>query len=162
MIIQTFGIYSPSKKNDGSFLEYSAKLLLKLLYNYFYPRRIFFFTLLPSVSFLYLTTCYVFYLSFLSSFVRSTPAPIILSKARMSRSCRNQQQKETEKKTFLADGNQISNDWKRKKTIFSLKAIKSAMMETKKKLLSLTSIKSAMNGNGKKTFVRQSDQISKE
>ena len=103
----------------------------------------------------------------------------------MSRSCRNQQQKETEKKTFLADSNQISNDWKRKRPLFLQMAIKSGKigdekkyfcnwrqsnqqwLETenktflrhgdqisnewkrKKKLLSLTSVKSAMSGNGK-------------
>mgnify|MGYP000470834116 CR=1 FL=1 len=63
----------------------------------------------------------------------------------MSRSCRNQQQKETEKKTFLADGSQISNDWKRKKTIFSLKAINSGK-----------------NGDQKKTFVTDVSQISND
>ena len=106
----------------------------------------------------------------------------------MSRSCRNQQQKETEKKTFRPHGNQISNDWKRKKPLFLQMAIKSGKigdekkyfcngrqsnqqwLETekktfvpdlnqisndwkrKKKLLSLTSIKSGKNVNGKKNF----------
>ena len=63
----------------------------------------------------------------------------------MSSNCRNQQQKETKKKTFRPHGNQISNEWKRKKTLFSLEAIKSAM-----------------NGNEKKTFLRQGNQISNE
>ena len=163
MIIQSFGNYSPSKKNDGSFLEYSAKIILKLLYNYFYPRRIFFFTLLPSVSFLYLTTCYVFYLSFLSSFVRSTPAPIILSKARMSSNCKNQQQKETEKKTFRPHGNQISNEWRRKKPLFLQMAIKSGKNGNEKKnFCNWRWSNQERMETGKKTFVRHASQIRKE
>ena len=47
----------------------------------------------------------------------------------------NQERMETEKKTFVPDVSQISNEWKRKK-----------------KLLSLTSVKSAMNGDEKKNF----------
>jgi len=47
----------------------------------------------------------------------------------------NQERMETEKKTFVPDVSQISNEWRRKK-----------------KLLSLTSIKSGKNGNGKKNF----------
>ena len=116
----------------------------------------------------------------------------------MSSNCRNQQQKETEKKTFLADGNQISNDWKRKKPLFLQMAIKSGKigdekkyfcnwrqsnqqwLETgkktfvpdlnqisnewkrKKKLLCVKAIKSGKNGNGKKTFLRHASQIRKD
>ena len=63
----------------------------------------------------------------------------------MSRSCRNQQQKETEKKTFRPHGSQISNDWKRKKPLFLQMAIKSGKI-----------------GDEKKTFVTDVSQISND
>ena len=89
----------------------------------------------------------------------------------MSRSCRNQQQKETEKKTFRPHGslfgkNHFSCKWQSnqqwletKKKLLSLGANLANFgdqirkeWKRKKKLLSLTSVKSAMIGNGKKNF----------
>ena len=65
----------------------------------------------------------------------------------------NQEIMETEKKTFVRQGNQISNDWKRKKKLLCVMAVKSAMIGNgKKKLFCVMAIKSAMNGNQKKNF----------
>ena len=81
----------------------------------------------------------------------------------MSRSCRNQQQKETEKKTFLADGNQISNDWKRKKPLFLQMAIKLGKNgDEKKNFCASRQSNQERMGTEKKTFLRHASQIRKE